>query len=92
MLDNKLMPALTFRYVAAQTKVSQANMELTSESFTLLDFSARYLFNEVVTITGGVKNIFDTQYTEHLNRRVLGTDYRIAEPGRVFFINLYFNI
>lgn len=92
LMNNKIIPALNFRYSASQNKVSQAMQEITTSSFSLLDFSLKYKQNEYLSIVGGVNNVFDKAYYEHLNRRVLGTDARIFEPGRVFFVNLIFNI
>lgn len=92
LLNNRLIPGISFRHVAAQTKVSVSSNELTSESYNLMDLSLKYKHSEVVSVSGGIRNLFDTYYFEHLNRRILGTDLRIAEPGRVFYINLFFNI
>lgn len=87
----KLVPELGFRYVAAQNRISKASLEPTSPAFNLLNFNILYKYNDYLDISAGVNNILDTYYTEHLNRRVLGTDYRIAEPGRIIFVNLNFN-
>ncbi len=92
LLKNRLIPGISFRYVAAQTKVSVSSNELTSESYNLMDLSLKYKHSDVLSVSGGIRNLFDTYYYEHLNRRILGTDLRIAEPGRVFYINLFFNI
>jgi len=92
LLNSKLIPALNFRYSAAQNNVSQAMQELTTPSFSLLDLSLKYNHSESLTIVGGINNVLDKAYYEHLNRRILGTDTRIFEPGRVFFVNLIFNI
>ena len=92
LLRDKLIPKLQLRYAAAQNRVSQANMEPVSPSFTLLNFSLYYKYNDYLDVSGGVNNMLNTNYTEHLNRRVLGTDYRIPEPGRIFYINLIFNL
>jgi iron complex outermembrane receptor protein len=92
LYDSKLVPALNFRYSAAQNNISTAMQELTTPSFSLLDISLKYKHNENLTVVGGINNVFDKAYYEHLNRRVLGTDSRIYEPGRVFYVNLIFNI
>ncbi len=92
LLNDKLIPNLNFRYVAAQNRVSESMQELTSPSFSLLDFSIMYKHNKNLSIIGGVNNLLDKAYYEHLNRRVLGTDHRLYEPGRVIFVNIIFNI
>ncbi len=90
--NNKLIPSISYRYSAAQNNVSKAMQELTTPSFLLLDVSLKYKHNQNLTVVGGVNNVFDKAYYEHLNRRVLGTDSRLFEPGRIFFVNLIFNI
>ncbi len=92
LFDKKLIPELNFRYVAAQNNVSEAMQELTTPSFYLLGLRLSYRHNTNLTVVGGVNNLLDAAYYEHLNRRVLGTDYRIYEPGRSFYINVIFNI
>ena len=92
LFQEKLTPNLNFRYVAAQNNVSTAMMELTSPSFSLIDFSLKYKHSKNLSIIGGVNNLLDKTYYEHLNRRVLGTDHRLYEPGRVFFVNIVYNI
>ena len=82
---------MNVRYSAAQNRVSKAMQELTTPAFTLLDMSVSYRYNANFRIVGGVNNALNRAYYEHLNRRVLGTDSRIYEPGRVFFTNLIFN-
>ncbi len=89
--NNKLVPSMNVRYSAAQNRVSKAMQELTTPAFTLLDMSVSYRYNANFRIVGGVNNALNRAYYEHLNRRVLGTDSRIYEPGRVFFTNLIFN-
>ncbi len=90
--NNQLVPKLHFRYSSAQNNVSESMQELTTEAFSLIDFSLLYKHNSYFSVVGGVNNILDNAYFEHLNRRVLGTNSRIYEPGRVFFVNLLFNI
>jgi iron complex outermembrane receptor protein len=91
LFDGKLIPEIGFRYVAAQNRASAYNFEPTTESFNLLNFSLLYRYNDYVTVSAGVNNMLDVAYAEHLNRRVLGTNYRIQEPGRIFFLNIITN-
>jgi len=88
----KFIPNIHFRYVTSQKNVSQAFYENETPSFTLLDFNMTYKFNSILTLTGGINNILDEAYYEHLNRRVIGSSVNIYEPGRVFFVNLIVNI
>ncbi len=92
MFNRKFIPSLHFRYVASQNRVSQAFEEKATPSFALLHFYFSYQFNSSLKITGGVKNIFDKAYYEHLNRRVLGSGMDLYEPGRRFFVQFIFNL
>ena len=91
-LNGKIVPRFNLRFVAAQNNISVAMQELTSQSFTLMGLRIVYKHNANLTVVGGVNNMLDKAYYEHLNRRILGTDSRIYEPGRSFYINLIFNI
>jgi len=83
-LDMKLIPKVDFRYVAEQNRVSAASLEPVSPSFYLINLALTYRFSEYLDIACGINNLLDEKYTEHLNRRVVGTDYRIPEPGKNF--------
>ena len=91
LFNNKLIPRINVRYSAKQDRVSVSLQELTTPSFALLDASLVYKYNQHLNIVVGVNNIHDKAYYEHLNRRVLGTNTRLYEPGRVLFANLILN-
>ena len=78
--------------VATQKQISMAHMEDETPGFMLLNFNFSYNFNTYLKITGGVTNILDKAYYEHLNRRIIGGKGNMYEPGRVFYVNVYFNI
>ena len=40
----------------------------------------------------GIKNIANTAYYEHLNRRIIGYEEKLYEPGRSFYINLLLSL
>ncbi len=90
--DGKLIPAFAVRMVAAQNHVSLSQYEKASPGFVTARFYFSYFFNKHLSITGGVNNIFDEAYFEHLNRNIIGENYELYEPGRSFWINLYFRI
>ncbi len=90
--NGRFVPNLNVRMVAAQNNVSTAYMEDASPGFVLLNFNFSYNFNNYLKVSGGVSNIFDKAYYEHLNRRIIGGGGNLNEPGRVFYLNLYFNI
>lgn len=90
--DKRIVPQFTARYVLAQNDVSVAMQEIKSAHFTVLGLRLLYKHNAHFSVIGGVNNMLDNAYYEHLNRRILGTDSFIYEPGRSFYINLIFNI
>lgn len=88
LLERKLSLEFHTRYVASQKRVSSAMYEKETPDVLLLNFSARYLLKEGIYISGGINNLLDTYYYEHLNRRMIGSSSKIYEPGRMFFVNL----
>ena len=90
--DGRLVPNINVRMVAAQNDISAAYMEEESPGFVLLNFNFAYKFNTYLKVTGGVSNILDKAYYEHLNRRIIGGKGNLYEPGRVFYMSVYFNI
>ncbi|MEE4257109.1 MAG: TonB-dependent receptor [Bacteroidales bacterium] len=88
----KLIPALDLRMVAEQKNISQAYGEDETPGFVLLNFNILYDFNDNLRLTGGVSNIFNKAYYEHLNRRIIGGKGNLYEPGRIFYLSVYFNI
>jgi iron complex outermembrane receptor protein len=92
LFRNRFVPKLSTRLVAAQNHVSEASYERSSNAFVLTNFSLTYLFNYYLNLSAGVNNLFDIAYFEHLNRNIIGSDKNLNEPGRSFYINLYFNL
>ena len=90
--NRKLMPEFNIRLVAAQNKVSRAFNETTSPAFTTLNFILDYHYNANLKVYAGVNNIFNATYYEHLNRRIIGSSDPLYEPGRLFYMNLIFNL
>lgn len=87
-LKGKLVPKISIRAVADQRHVSEAFYEPETPGFALLNFSAKYNITKYITFSGGINNIFDRSYYEHLNRKIIGTLRKFYEPGRVFYINV----
>ncbi len=88
LFDRKLALNLNTRIIAAQNRVSEAFYEETTPGTVLLNFSARYKLSESVFVSGGIHNLLNEYYYEHLNRRMIGSSSKIFEPGRRFFINV----
>lgn len=87
--NGRLIPNLKLRMVAPQRQVSQAFYEEDTPGFALLDFSIRWKIAKFVELNTGISNIFDLAYYEHLNRKIIGSNENLYEPGRVFFATVY---
>ena len=87
----RFIPNIKVRSVAAQNHVSLASYEAKTPGFVVADFGFTYLVNQYFKLTGGVKNLLDQAYYEHLNRNIIGTNYSLYEPGRSFYFSLFIN-
>jgi len=92
LLKNQLSPGIKWRMVAAQNQVSKAYYEKTSPAFTTVELMVTYHYSNQVTLYGGVSNLFNTNYYEHLNRRIVGSLSPYLEPGRICYLNLIINL
>lgn len=90
--NGKFIPRANLRVVATQDYVSVSMQEKTTPGFMVADFGFMFRYNSILSISGGINNITDKLYYEHLNRRILGSSQKLYEPGRVFYINLFVNI
>ena len=88
----KFHPEISVRHALKQERVSKTYGETPSPSFTLVDFKASYLLAKQFQLTGGVRNLFDETYYEHLNRSVKGNMQAINAPGRSFYLTLLFDL
>lgn len=88
----KFTPELMVRYAAKQDRISENYGETKTPDFTVLDFKASYLFSDNIQIIGGIRNLFDEAYYEHLNRSVKGSNQAIYAPGRSFYLTLSLNL
>ena len=90
--NERFVPEIRLRMVAAQKRISVDYNETPSEAFTTLDFNLFYLFGKYLKVRAGVTNVFNTSYYEHLNRNQLGSQIPLYEMGRSFYLNLTFNL
>jgi len=90
--DGKLVPKLSARMVSKQTRISEAFYEAESDGFMVLNLEVVYKFNNVLTVAGGINNMLDQAYYEHLNRNIIGSKMNLYEPGRIFFVNMIFSL
>jgi iron complex outermembrane receptor protein len=91
---NRNLSKLYFKlnYLMSQNTVSEANYEKTTPSSVTMDVELQHQLKKFVIIKSGIKNIFNTNYYEHLNRKIVGSNNYLYEPGRCFFIQLNFSI
>ncbi|MBI9035169.1 MAG: TonB-dependent receptor [Bacteroidales bacterium] len=90
--NGKLQNRIRFRAVAAQNHISQSYNELGSPGFSLLNYDFAYKVNDYIECSGGINNILDQYYYEHLNRNILGSRSALYEPGRSFFLKIKLKI
>jgi iron complex outermembrane receptor protein len=88
LFDNKLKPEIHLRFVAPQNRISKAYDEQTTPGFFTAGINANYTVSKYLSFTGGISNIFDNAYYEHLNRRIIGSKAPLYEPGRIFYLNV----
>ncbi len=89
--NGKLVPRVACRMVLDQGHVSEAFYEKTTPGFVLLNLGLTYKYKSFLTLSGGVNNLLNTAYYEHLNRKMIGSTGRLYEPGRVLYANVMFN-
>lgn len=73
------------RLVARQNRVAASLLEQPTPGFTVFDLRAYWQAREGILLTGGIENIFDRNYREHLDLR---TGLGVFQPGR----NVYFGL
>jgi iron complex outermembrane receptor protein len=88
LLDNRLEPQIHMRWAAAQNRISQAYDEKASPSFFVTNISVSYRISELLSASAGVSNLLDAAYYEQLNRRIIGSQAALYEPGRNFYFTL----
>ncbi|MEI7500557.1 MAG: TonB-dependent receptor [Bacteroidota bacterium] len=88
----KLIPNASVRMVSEQNRVSQSYGESKTPGFITAAVSVSYAPCKFASLVGGIENIFDTPYYEHLNRRIVGSTERLYEPGRFFYLTFIFRI
>lgn len=92
LCKQKFTPEFMLRYVAKQERIAENYGETETPDFTVLDLKASYLFSDHFQIIGGIRNLFDEAYYEHLSRSVKGSNQAIYAPGRSFYLTLSLNL
>ncbi|HPT01036.1 MAG TPA: TonB-dependent receptor [Bacteroidales bacterium] len=87
-LKEKMQVSLQSRFVLAQNHVSLSYYENKTPAFMLFNLTYNYNLNRMFMISAGVQNLFNSTYYEHLNRRIVGSQDKLNEAGRSFYLNL----
>lgn len=86
--SHRFKPYFTFRYVMEQSRISGEFGETVSPSFALVDLGLSFQFTKSISMAGGIQNLFNTLYYEHLSRSVRdAASTPIYAPGRCFFLS-----
>ena len=76
------------RLVGEQDRVATQRGETATESYSVADLRAGVQLLPDVFLRGGVLNVFDEEYVNHLNSKNPFTGIQVPEPGRVLFFDL----
>jgi iron complex outermembrane receptor protein len=74
--------------VAEQDEVSTSRGEIPTDSYQTGDVRGGFGLTNGVTLRGGVLNLWNEQYSDHLNAKNPFTGVPVPEPGRVFFLDV----
>ena len=85
---DKLRPSIHVRYVLKQSRISTEFGESATPAFWLTDLDITYDLFQWLSLSGGIRNLFDMAYYEHLNRSISGTGHPIYNPGRNIYLSL----
>uniref|UniRef100_UPI0032170A6D TonB-dependent receptor domain-containing protein n=1 Tax=uncultured Draconibacterium sp. TaxID=1573823 RepID=UPI0032170A6D len=88
-INEQLQPELMWRGVNKQDRIARSYGETKTPGFNVVDAKVTWIINKQLTAAGGVQNLFDEAYYEHLARSVRNVEARpIYSPGRSFYMTL----
>ncbi len=95
LLANRFTTNLSLRQVSAQDRIDESFGEQRTSAFWLMDVHSGATLWNGFELTAGVRNLFDTNYEEHLNRNFNpefdGDRAKLFEPGRRIFVEVSYN-
>lgn len=91
-VKNTIKPEVSFRHSFKQDRIAVSYGETETPAFSVVDAKVSWHFKSYITATGGVQNLFDVAYYEHLARSVRSVESRpIYSPGRSLYLTLTFS-
>ncbi|PSQ98567.1 MAG: ligand-gated channel, partial [Bacteroidetes bacterium QS_9_68_14] len=81
----------TLSAAAGQDRVADVLGETPTDGYVALDFKGGLDVGWGVTLEGGVTNLTDIEYVDHLNAQNPYSGAPIPEPGRVFFLGVAYD-
>ena len=95
--QNNWQADVTLHAVSAQNKVSNTNQEQKSPGYGFINIAINYDFSDALVIHGGIDNVLDKAYRNHLGgyNRVQNSDVllmdRLPEEGRSLWAELSYS-
>lgn len=91
-VKNTIHPEISLRSVSRQDRIATSYGENETPGFTIFNAKINWNINSLLSATGGVQNLFDEAYYEHLARSVRNAAARpIYSSGRSFYVTLTIN-
>ena len=81
----------TLSAVAEQDRVARVLGETPTDGYVTLDLKGGVEVGRGVSLQGGVTNLTDTDYVNHLNAKNPYAGTPLPEPGRVFFMSVSYD-
>ncbi len=84
----RFYPEGVLNLVAEQNQVSSSRGEIPTDAYQTVDVRAGFGLANGVTLRGGILNLLDEAYSDHLNAKNPFTGVPVSEPGTVVFLDL----
>jgi len=89
--QQKLRTEAIYRHSFKQTRIAESYGENETPAFDVVDLKASYALTPKINVRGGVNNLLDEAYYEHLSRNINGSTRPLYSPGRSFYVSVAFN-
>lgn len=87
-LNEKLLPSITLFYTGAQNRVSYEYGESETPEYFKVDLNISYKFKNNLKFNGGINNVLNSNYYDHLSRYVNVLESPLYAPGRNYFFSI----